>query len=116
MEVRERRRGYRSAVPIQPERLGRDGRNIVLHELIGLGVNVVNSSDPKQIGIEGKVRYETKNMLEIATKEGIKKVAKKISTFKFIAGKDSYTVSGEEICFRPHERIEKSQKFCKKRS
>ncbi len=92
-----------------------NNRNIVLHELIGLRVLVSNSSDPDQRGIRGTVVDETKNLLLIQTKAGVKKVVKKISTFKFISGKNTFTVNGEEISFRPHERIEKGYKFYKRR-
>jgi ribonuclease P protein subunit POP4 len=94
---------------------GYDNRNIVLHELVGLKVSVVNSSDPDQIGIRGVVVDETKNLLLIRQNGLVKKVVKKISTFKFIAEKNTFTVKGEEISFRPHERIEKAYKFYRKR-
>ncbi len=116
MKLQGYRRRYSRSESAGQSPVELDNRNILLHELIGLEVRVVNSHDPKQIGTEGKVHYETKNTLEIATREGIKKVVKKISTFKFITGKKSYIVKGGEISFRPYERIEKSQKFCKKRA
>ncbi|MCL5412574.1 MAG: ribonuclease P protein subunit [Candidatus Marsarchaeota archaeon] len=88
-----------------------NNKNIVLHELIGLGVEVVNSSDVYQMGIRGTVIDETKNMLVVRASSGVKRIQKKTSTFKFITEKDAFTVSGVEINFRPHERIEKSLKF-----
>ena len=95
--------------------LEHNNKNIVLHELIGLKVVVANSSDTEQIGIRGTVLDETKNTLHIRTGSGVKKVVKKISTFKFISGKNTFTVNGEEINFRPDERIEKAYKFYKRR-
>lgn len=95
--------------------LEHNNKNIVLHELIGLKVVVINSSDTEQVGIRGKVLDETKNTLCIGTSSGVKKVVKKISTFKFISGKTTFTVKGEEISFRPHERIEKAYKYYKRR-
>jgi ribonuclease P protein subunit POP4 len=93
-----------------------NNKNIVMHELIGLKVRVSSSLDASQNGICGTVVYETKNMLHIATTKGIKKVTKKISTFKFVYGKRNYIVDGREICFRPYERIEKSLKFYNRRN
>ena len=95
--------------------LAYNNKTIVLHELIGLAVDVVKSHDASQIGIHGAVIDETKNTLLIRTEEGMKRVAKDISTFKFRYGKKSFVVDGNEINFRSYERIEKGLKFYKKR-
>ena len=92
-----------------------NNRNIVLHELIGLDVVVVRSRDRFQEGIKGRVVNETQNTLVLETKDGIKTVPKAISTFKFVFGKSRFIVEGREISFRPHERLEKSLKFYKRR-
>ncbi len=91
-------------------------KNIVLHELIGLKVRVLSSNDRKQKGITGEVIDETKNTLLIKTAMGIKRIVKKTSKFKFYADGKAFIVGGEEINFRPHERIEKGMKFYNKRS
>jgi ribonuclease P protein subunit POP4 len=93
-------------------------RNIVLNELIGLRARVVKCSDKKQEGLEGTVVDETKNTLLLETGGGVKKLVKASSTFRFyIPGRseESFVVDGREISFRPHERIEKSMKFYKRR-
>jgi ribonuclease P protein subunit POP4 len=92
-----------------------NNKTIVLHELIGLWVQVLRSSDPSQIGIHGTVIDETKNTLLIQTDKGVKRVVKPVSTFKFKYGKKGFVVDGEEISFRSYERIEKGLKFYKKR-
>jgi ribonuclease P protein subunit POP4 len=92
-----------------------NNKNIVLHELIGLDVEVTNCSDPDQIGISGRVVDETKNTLLIAAGKGTRRAIKKNSTFRFRKGSKSFIVDGEEINFRPHERIEKSLKFYRRR-
>ncbi|MGC8478667.1 MAG: ribonuclease P protein component 1 [Candidatus Micrarchaeia archaeon] len=92
-----------------------NNKTIVIHELSGLSAQVLSSSDKNQKGIKGKVIKETKNMLVLNTSKGIKQVVKKTSTFKFFYGKDSFTVKGEEINFRPYERTEKALKFYKRR-
>ena len=92
-----------------------DNKNIVLHELIGLKAEVVACRDASQKGTRGVVVDETKNTLVLLTKAGPKRVGKRISTFKFIADKKVFTVQGEEITFRPYERIEKSMKYYKRR-
>jgi ribonuclease P protein subunit POP4 len=92
-----------------------NNRNIVINELIGLKARVAKSLDKEQRGITGTVIDETKNTLVLETKSGRKSIIKKVSTFIFYSGRDSFTVKGEEINFRPHERTEKAMKFYKSR-
>ncbi len=92
-----------------------NNRNIVLNELIGLKARVTKSLDKKQRGLSGVVIDETKNTIVLETSSGTKSIVKRISVFRFYSGKHSFTVDGEEIGFRPHERIEKSMKFYKAR-
>ena len=93
-------------------------KNIVLNELIGLRARVVRCSDKKQEGLEGIVIDETKNTLLLQTERGVRKLVKASSAFRFYPyarSKESFVVDGREINFRPHERIEKSMKFYKRR-
>lgn len=92
-----------------------NNRNIVLHELIGLDAEVINCSDRSQIGIRGAVVDETKCLLLVRSGVTTRKIVKKSCVFKFRHGKQSFVVDGEEIDFRPHERIEKGLKYYKKR-
>ena len=94
---------------------GYNNKNIVLHELVGLDAKVTGSNDRTQIGTKGEVIRETKNLLFLDDKGIIKRVVKKVSTFKFNDGKDSYVVKGEEINFRSFERTEKAFKFYRRR-
>ena len=93
-----------------------NNKNIILNELIGLRVKISSSFDRKERGISGKVIDETKNTLSIDTKEGRKSIIKSRAVFIFYSGKKSFKVNGEEINFRPYERIEKAMKFYKRRS
>ncbi len=92
-----------------------NNRNIVISELIGLKAKVTKSLDKRQKGISGTVIDETKNTLVLDTKSGKRSIIKKVSTFIFYSGSNSFTVKGEEINFRPHERTEKALKFYKSR-
>ena len=92
-----------------------NNRNIVIHELVGLDVQVTDSRDRKQIGINGSVVRETKNLLYIKSGDTIVKVVKLISEFRFGIGNRRFKVKGEEINFRSHERTEKALKFYKLR-
>ncbi len=93
---------------------GYNNKNIVIHELVGLDVEVVDSRDRKQIGINGSVIRETKNLLYVKTGDGAAvKVVKLISEFRFRVGNRRFKVKGEEINFRSHERTEKALRFYK---
>lgn len=78
------------------------------HELIGLHVRVVESTDPTRVGIEGRVVRETMRTLVIRDDSGERVVPKAGSTFEFrlddtdeaavgrkAAGTASEPVSGE---------------------
>ena len=97
--------------------------SLVRHELAGLGVEVVDSSNPDAIGIAGRVRDETMRTLLVATGEGIKQVPKATATFRFDcevggtsgrhpASQDAetvrVTVGGERLLARPARRTEQT--------
>ncbi len=92
-----------------------DNRNIVLAELIGLKVRVIGSSDMHAKGAYGSVIDETKNTLVIKGRKGRKALIKPGSLFRFYTPSGSFIVRGEEINFRPYERIEKGMKYYRKR-
>ncbi|QKQ98841.1 ribonuclease P protein subunit [Candidatus Nanohaloarchaea archaeon] len=81
-------------MPITPE-------NLPKHELIGLHVEVVESTDETLEGLEGEVMDETKSMLRIDGKQ----MQKKNCTFLFeIPSGEEVEVDGELIAKRPEER------------
>jgi len=80
-------------------------KNLVKHELIGLEVEVADSTNKFQVGIKGLVVDETKNLLIIETENGIKKVQKKESEFMFTIPDGKVKVKGIIIAKRPEERI-----------
>ncbi len=81
--------------------------NMELHELIGLDVRVVKSTNPLQVGICGKVIDESKNMLVIMSSMGPKKIQKKGVKFEFEIDGKTKLVDGDVINYRPHERTKK---------
>jgi len=82
--------------------------NLLQHELIGLPLQVVDSSDRKQVGIHGKVVDETKNMLVIEKNDGkIVRIAKIGRTFRFSLRGAECDVKGDKIAFDPVERVRK---------
>ena len=87
---------------------------ILEDELIGLSVLIETSSDPKKGGIAGLVVDETKNMLTIDTKDGIKKVAKDECEFLFMYMGEQVRVEGKLIVGRPEDRIKKGKRWGRK--
>ncbi|RZN55395.1 MAG: hypothetical protein DSO09_04385 [Candidatus Methanomethylicota archaeon] len=84
--------------------------NLIYHDLIGLKVEVINSTDPTQIGVHGTVIDETKNMLIILKEDGkIKKIPKKNCIFKFYIPQ-VVIVNGKDITYDPAERLKRIQR------
>ena len=92
-----------------------NNKNIVLGELIGLKVRIIDSLDRKQKGMVGNIIDETKNTLIMETTEGKRSFVKRNSRFRFYTPEGSCEVEGREIDFRPDERIEKAIKYYKRR-
>ncbi len=84
-------------------------KNLVKHELTGLKVEVINSSDKNKIGIQGTVVNESKGIITIETSMGEKKVPKKECVFRFTLDETKVDVKGENLIGRPEERIKKQQ-------
>jgi len=81
-------------------------KNLIQHELIGLEAEVLESSNKQQVGINGLVVDETKNLIVIETSYGIKRIQKKAAIFIFILlNGERVKVTGERILVRPEERI-----------
>jgi ribonuclease P protein subunit POP4 len=81
-------------------------KNLIRHELIGLVVEIADSTNKFQLGIKGMVVDETKNVLTIETDKGLKKIQKKGSTFIFnIPNGKRVKVKGNKIATRPEERV-----------
>lgn len=82
--------------------------NLRKHELIGLQVHVVRASDPSQRDLSGRVVDETRNMLVVEVGGGEKRIPKQGSRFRFdIQG--GVEVDGDEIRFRPEDRVKKAR-------
>ena len=82
-------------------------RELVRHELIGLNVKVHDSKNKDLIGIKGKIVDETKNMLEISTDKGTKKIIKDQAILDFDIEGKTVRVDGSIITKRPEERTKK---------
>ncbi len=83
-------------------------QNLVRHELIGLEVEVVKSTNPFQKGLSGRVIDETRNMLTIETKSGVKNIPKQDCTFSFrLPSGERVRVEGNLLVSRPEDRVKK---------
>lgn len=85
--------------------------NIVRHELVGLSVRIVESTNPENVGAEGRVVDETRNTLIIETHKGRKSFVKEQCAFSFeLPSGESVRVDGRVLIARPEDRIKKKQK------
>jgi ribonuclease P protein subunit POP4 len=85
--------------------------NLIKHELIGLKVKVVSSTNQSQIGLEGEVSDESRNTLTIETSSGSRSIPKDQATFEFILPSgESVRVDGKLLVARPEDRVKKSLK------
>jgi len=86
----------------------RSPKNLVRHELIGLKVKVIGSSNPRNIGVSGRVVDETRNMLILEKANGKEvKLVKEQNVFVFDLGKEKVRVEGGVLVGRPEDRIKK---------
>ena len=79
--------------------------NITSHEFIGLNTEIVQSTNPQVIGLNGKVINETKSMFTINTENGIKSIAKADNSWRFSIENNNVVVEGSKIAKRPFDRI-----------
>jgi ribonuclease P protein subunit POP4 len=79
--------------------------NLPIHELIGLEATVVKSNNEQITGISGKIVDETKSMLFLNTINGIKKIPKENTEWKFSFDENESIVNGNLLAKRPQERL-----------
>jgi ribonuclease P protein subunit POP4 len=83
-------------------------KDLVIHELIGLEVKVVSSTNSQLAGLKGTVIDESRNMLTIETSKGEKTLAKEECTFSFhLPSGEWVKVQGSLLVARPEDRIKK---------
>ena len=71
--------------------------NVYRGEIIGKTIKIIDSKNPSNVGIQGKVVNETKNTLVIDGKRVFKK--------NIIIKINNQTVEGKQLLKRPEERI-----------
>ena len=78
--------------------------NITLHEFIGLHTEIIKSTKPQIIGLNGSIVDETKSMFRINTKNGTKSIAKSNNSWKFSIENKEVIIDGSKIVKRPIDR------------
>jgi len=92
-----------------------DRNNILIHEFMGLEVEVAKSTCRNLIGKRGRVVDETKNTIEIERNGETKIVPKRSSTFKFyLPSGGSVDVEGRLIEHRPEDRPKRLMRHVRK--
>ena len=86
--------------------------NILIHEIVGLPVEIISSLNRSHVGIKGKVIDETMKMLIIDTNKGIKKIEKKVAVFLFqLPSGIKVKVDGKYLVGRPEDRLKKRIRY-----
>ena len=79
--------------------------NISSHEFIGLDTEIIQSTNPQVIGLNGRIINETKSMFTINTENGVKSIAKSTNDWKFSIQNKDVIIDGSKIAKRPFDRI-----------
>ncbi len=82
-----------------------NAKNLAFHELNGLRVKVIESTDKEKNGIDGEVIGETKNTLIVLVNGKEKVLPKNECVFEFILGKEKVKLNGKIICKRAEDRV-----------
>jgi ribonuclease P protein subunit POP4 len=79
--------------------------NILGHEMIGLKLKVIKSTDPKRIETKGIVVDETQNTFVIDSNNQKKVIPKKECEFEFDLNGEKVIVKGKEILKKSEDRV-----------
>jgi ribonuclease P protein subunit POP4 len=81
-------------------------QNVLRHELIGLDILVVGAHNPLHRGLTGCIVDETRNLLILETKLGIKRIPKKGSLFQVrLYSGELVEIDGSVMILAPEKRI-----------
>lgn len=79
--------------------------NVLVHEIIGLGAKIVESTDPTLNGVSGSIVFETRNTISIRTDSAVKQIAKKAAKKIEIKTHSGVCfISGSSLIGRPEDR------------
>jgi ribonuclease P protein subunit POP4 len=84
-------------------------QNLVNHELIGLQLTLVKSSNKDAVGLSGRIIDESRNIFKLECYGQEKTTAKRHNTFEFMLPEgDKVRVPGDLVLGRPEDRVAKS--------
>ncbi len=84
-------------------------QNFVNHELIGLHVTLVKSTNKDAVGLSGRIIDESRNIFKLECCGQEKTAAKRHNTFEFTLPEgDKVPVPGDLVLGRPEDRVAKS--------
>lgn len=84
-----------------------NAKNLPRHDLIGLDVKIVSSSNKSLIGLKGRIVNETRNTLEIEEGNKVRKIMKSQVVLEVELDSHTYHVDGKLLVGRPEDRIKK---------
>ena len=80
--------------------------NVLYHELVGLKIKILSSTQNNMNDLLGNIIFETKNMLMIRTSKGIKNIPKlTIKKCAVYFPSNACFISGNNMIGRPEDRI-----------
>ena len=89
--------------------MGITPQNFVNHELIGLRVTLVKSTNKDAVGLSGRIIDESRNIFKLECCGHEKTAAKHRNTFEFTLPEgDKVRVAGDLVLGRPEDRAAKS--------
>lgn len=81
--------------------------NITKHELTGLDITIVRSSNKSLVGKKGRIVDETRSTLTLSEGKSLKKLIKSTIVFHIAIDGKVVEVDGKAIIGRPEERLKK---------
>jgi len=86
----------------------RTPHNIVRHELIGLEAEILDSRNPCQRGLKGRIVYETMHTIVLEGSRGRKVVPKRGAKFLLtLPSGERVVVEGSVLVGRPEDRLKR---------
>lgn len=86
-------------------------KDVLKYELIGLTVEIIQSTNPSLKGLRGKVIDETRNTLTLYTDGKEKKIIKKQATIMVTFHNKKIAIEGNLLIARPEDRLKKKIKI-----
>lgn len=89
----------------------RNRMNLPRHELIGLKVEILKSSDPSLEGVTGRITDEKKNIMIIEKDKNTKRIIKSRCVFRITLPDGDYVdIEGRNLVGTPEERLKRKGK------